>query len=66
MRYEIQVYAYPKTSVSRFFARHLRLVERYFEDKTDSLTALTVSICRGLLGGTEVTESRHPPRGRKG
>lgn len=53
--YDVQVYAYPKVAVSRFFARHLNLIERYFRGKTTEVTELTVTICRGIVG--EVDES---------
>lgn len=46
--YEVKVWAFPESSFSRFFARHLGLVEDYFEDKTSSMTELTVKISRGL------------------
>lgn len=47
-RYEVIVYAYPLNSVSRFFARHLGVVERFFRDKTKEITSISVSICRDL------------------
>jgi len=47
-RYEVTVYAYPVNSFSRFFARHLGVVERFFRDKTGEITELTVAICREL------------------
>jgi len=39
--WSVQVYAYPENAFSRFFARHLRLVDRYFKKKTAALTELT-------------------------
>jgi hypothetical protein len=47
--YEVKVWAFPESTVSRFFARHLGLVEDYFREKTDSMTALTVKISHGLM-----------------
>jgi hypothetical protein len=52
-RFTLRVYAYPKVAVSRFLARHLGLVERYFADKTDELTALTVNICHHIINESE-------------
>lgn len=46
--YEVKVWAFPETGVTRFFARHLGLVESFFNDKTAEITALTVKISRGL------------------
>jgi len=51
--FTLEVYAYPKVAVSRFLARHLGLVERYFVDKTDELTTLTVNICRNIIQETK-------------
>ncbi len=48
-RYDVDVYAYPEVAVARFFARHLGLVERYFNRKTGDVTELTVRICNGLF-----------------
>lgn len=59
IRYEVKVYAYPKVALSRFLARHLRLIERYFNEKTDELTDLTVAICRGLIELHAATPSPH-------
>jgi hypothetical protein len=42
------VYAYPENNISRFFARHLRLAQRYFDGKTDEITGLTKRICRHI------------------
>lgn len=47
--YEVAVYAYPVNSFSRFFARHLGVVDRFFRDKTREITHLAVSICRDLM-----------------
>lgn len=47
--YEVAVYAYPVNSFSRFFARHLGVIDRFFRDKTREITHLAVSICRDLM-----------------
>jgi hypothetical protein len=46
--YAVDVFAYPHNGVSRFLARHLRLVERYFNDKTDAMVSMVADICRYL------------------
>ncbi len=43
--YRAAVYAYPKNSLSRFFGRHLGLVEGFFKRKTVEMEALTVEVC---------------------
>jgi hypothetical protein len=48
-RYGVTVYAYPENSVSRFFARHLGIAERFFRYKTKEITDLTVRICKALM-----------------
>lgn len=48
--YRVKVYAYPENVVSRFFARHLGLAERFFRDKTDEMTDLVCRIGHHLLG----------------
>lgn len=48
-RYEVAVYAYPVNAFSRFFARHLGVVDRFFRDKTREITQLAVTICRDLM-----------------
>lgn len=49
-RYAAVVYAYPENAVSRFFARHLGLVDRYFSKKTGQMAeivkAIGCSLCR--------------------
>ena len=42
--YATVVYAYPENGMSRFLARHLGLVERYFRSKTAELEALSVRL----------------------
>ena len=46
--YTAMVYAYPENAVSRFFARHLGLVERYFRKKTVQLTSMITTITLNL------------------
>lgn len=48
-RYRVTVYAYPENAVSRFFARHLGIAERFFRYKTKEITDLTVRICKALM-----------------
>jgi hypothetical protein len=52
-RYDSSVYAYPENVVSRFFARHLGLVERYFTKKTKHLSEMIAVIACRLCGNTE-------------
>lgn len=47
-RYTASVYAYPENAFSRFFARHLGLVERYFKKKTALLTSMITTIACDL------------------
>jgi hypothetical protein len=42
--YNVDVFAYPENGFSRFFARHLKLVERFFDSKSDEIIELTVEI----------------------
>ncbi len=42
--YTVAVYAYPENDFSRFFARHLQLVERYFRSKTGEISEVAVQI----------------------
>lgn len=46
--YTVAVYAYPENGLSRFFARHLNLVDKYFRSKTDEISALAVQISAQL------------------
>lgn len=46
--YTARVYAYPENAVSRFFARHLRLVHLFFHSKTAEIEKLSVRISEGL------------------
>lgn len=52
--YVASVYAYPENAVSRFFVRHLGLVERYFKKKTghmtEIVTTITCSLCEEDVG----------------
>ncbi len=47
-RYTVAVYAYPENGFSRFFARHLNLVEKYFRSKTGEISELAVQISTRL------------------
>ena len=42
------VYAYPENAFSRFFARHLKVVERYFTKKTGQMTEIVTAISCSL------------------
>ena len=46
--YAVAVYAYPENGFSRFFARHLPLVERYFQSKTDEISGVAAQISTRL------------------
>lgn len=46
--YRAVVYAYPENGVSRFLARHLGLVERYFRSKTAEIESLSVRLGAAL------------------
>jgi hypothetical protein len=48
--YTVAVYAYPENGFSRFFARHLQLVEKYFRSKTGEISQLAVQISTRLCG----------------
>ena len=48
VEYTAVVYAYPQNGVSRFLARHLGLVERYFRNKTDEIEQLSVKLGAAL------------------
>ena len=51
--YRVAVYAYPHNGLSRFLARHLNLVERYFHSKTDAMVKLVTRIGHRLCAGGE-------------
>jgi hypothetical protein len=53
VEYGVDVYAYPENVISRFVARHLGIVERYFEQKTVSVVGIATEICRALCGTPE-------------
>jgi hypothetical protein len=46
--YQAAVYAYPENGISRFFARHLKLVERYFHSKTGEISEIALHIAARL------------------
>ena len=60
--YVAAVYAYPENAVSRFFARHLGLVDRYFRKKTVHMTDMITTITCSLCGQDEEVPlgSEHP------
>ena len=61
-RYAVTVMAYPVNSFSRFFARHLGVVPRFFRTKTTEITELAVMICRYLADERRAdTEAETPP-----
>jgi hypothetical protein len=43
--YQVEVFAYPRSAISRFFARRLGIAERYFRTKTAEMIELSVRIC---------------------
>jgi len=51
--YTASVYAYPQNAISRFFARHLGLVERYFKKKTGHMTEIISTISCSLCEEAE-------------
>ena len=60
-RFSASVYAYPENAVSRFFARHLGLVERYFNKKTKQMTGMITTIACSLCD----EEAHTPPAEEK-
>lgn len=46
--YAVTVYAYPEHAISRFFIRHLGIVESFFRDKTREIETLSNAICNSL------------------
>ena len=61
-RYVAAVYAYPENAVSRFFARHLGLVERYFKKKTGQMTGIVTAITCSLCENTPADSIAHAGR----
>lgn len=57
-RYVVKVYAYPASRAVRFFARHLGLVRRYFEEKTMELSSLTAEIAGGIILRQDIATSQ--------
>lgn len=47
--WEVDVFAFPENSVSRFFARNLGLVERFFRKKTKFISGLATDVCLHLI-----------------
>jgi len=56
--YTVAVYAYPENGFSRFFARHLNLVERYFHSKTDEISAIAVQVSTRLCNGEALPQDQ--------
>lgn len=46
--YTVEVFAYPHQPVCRFVIRHLGLVERFFQQKTQDLETISARICGRL------------------
>ncbi|MDZ8120195.1 hypothetical protein [Pontiella agarivorans] len=61
--YVASVYAYPENAVSRFFSRHLGLVEKYFNKKTGHLTEMITVISRSLCEQAAVAQDEPEERG---
>ena len=63
--YTAVVHAYPENGVSRFLARHLGLVERYFRSKTAEIEALSsrlgAALCAPELALSPPGETRPGP-----
>ncbi len=57
-RYVAMVHAYPENAVSRFFARHLGLIERYFNKKTSLLSTMISTITLGLCETENATAAK--------
>ena len=59
--YDVAVYAFPERAFTRFFARHLKLIERFFRKRTDVIGQLIVAVCERMVptdpGGEESTPS---------
>lgn len=53
--YRTVVHAYPENGVSRFLARHLGLVERYFRSKTAELETLSIRLGDALCAPEVLT-----------
>lgn len=56
--YTVAVYAYPENGFSRFFARHLQLVEKYFRSKTGEISAIAVQISKRLCNGEALPQDQ--------
>ncbi|MEI6788872.1 MAG: hypothetical protein WCL49_10385 [bacterium] len=55
--YTVDVYARPEVTVTRFLAKHLPLVDRYFQRKTRDVVTLVVGIVRESVTGSHPTAS---------
>jgi len=57
--YEIEVYAHPEVTVTRFLARHLPLVDLYFQHKTRDVVNLVVDIVRESVTNNGAATARN-------
>ena len=53
--YAVAVYAFPENGFSRFFARHLPLVERYFQSKTVEISGVAAQISTRLCNSESLS-----------
>ena len=60
--YTVAVYAYPANNFSRFFARHLQLVEKYFSSKTGEISELAVRISIRLCNDEALSQEQSPAK----
>jgi len=58
--YQVAVFAYPQSAISRFFARRLGIAERYFRAKTNDMIELSVRICSVLTEWNEEQQAISP------
>ena len=61
--YSSCVYAYPKNGFSRFFARHLGLVDRFFRKETKVIEDYAADISRYIASAIDVEPESHTPTG---
>ena len=55
-RYHTRVYVYPRNGFSRFFARHLGLVERFFKKETSNIEGYATRITQHIVKTMDATE----------
>lgn len=56
--YAVAVYAYPENGFSRFFARHLQLVEKYFNSKTGEISQTAAQLSTRLCRGDAISQEK--------